>query len=880
MRYTGSFSDIMERRVTVEIITSDGIAQDRPLGSGSILFSDDPVSTTSSYNGPDDVLERESCTLRFLIRNACPDLFGKDWCDTKVTVTREGVEIFKGYAMPFSYTQPYNELYDEIQIECHDLLGVLQGLKYGCVGRPGVDYSALVESACVLDFDSIIIAILSEIDEGDYIYDDSRRPDSTEGSTDLLSSISVDERLFYGSGEDDVWTMEEVLTEILRYLNLKICRHNGTFHIHAADSVWGTPRRVQISRSNVWGSDASLTYPEMYNRISVRAELSPVEELVSDPLAKEDTVSVYPKSTLWCTEYMAFNGWDFMRICGLSVSPDPLVYKGWRRDYWVKVLDHPNWTFSTYNTAVAVPHQDFYATHFRPGIDDQSEAINRLGYGGACCLVELTHGQQDYDRNDNGIASDSDTDRYLLIGVGGDGISTPALSEEELNSHQQELMRSAPLATFESGELSLSPVDANTTRYLVISGTIRMNPVHNTTMTWRGMKNREYRPYIPEDYETSEEEASAADAKNKRYFARRYWKGDPAVDNDESLTNFLPRLIPPVDDDYYNKLEFKYSAQGEEGEEGDRVSDLPLIACMLIVGDKCLVQHPATSVDRWSDSIVTDNANPGSEFSWEPYKTLEECGGDKTEYFAQSFWLGIDPAIGDFIIGPEHDIRNNIHYKVGLGVSGMAIPVKQSDQLKGKVTFHILGPYNQVWDEITRRHPTFFRHTQWTSNSLCLLEYVSSIWIKDFEIRIVSDNAGDEPEEGDIVYISDTTESFINEKEEEVMRVNSALTDAERRILGVPDTVSLSTVQKGDEGLLSIYDAVNEKEDKPECLYVDWFFREQSRQRVQLTQGMKDFNLTRCDEYEHPAMPGKLFRCVGISRNLREASASVILEEK
>ena len=114
---------------------------------------------------------------------------------------------------------------------------------------------------------------------------------------------------------------------------------------------------------------------------------------------------------------------------------------------------------------------------------------------------------------------------------------------------------------------------------------------------------------------------------------------------------------------------------------------------------------------------------------------------------------------------------------------------------------------------------------------------------------------------------------------EQVMRVNSALTDAERRMLGVPDTVSLSTARLDGKGLLTVYDAVNDKEDKPEALYVDWHFREESRQRVRLEQGLKDTGISRNGTYSHPALPGKEFRCAGISREVKEASARVILEE-
>ena len=41
------------------------------------------------------------------------------------------------------------------------------------------------------------------------------------------------------------------------------------------------------------------------------------------------------------------------------------------------------------------------------------------------------------------------------------------------------------------------------------------------------------------------------------------------------------------------------------------------------------------------------------------------------------------------------------------------LSLKKGDRVSGQVKFMILGPVNTVWDEITRRHPTFFRHTRW-----------------------------------------------------------------------------------------------------------------------------------------------------------------------
>ena len=54
---------------------------------------------------------------------------------------------------------------------------------------------------------------------------------------------------------------------------------------------------------------------------------------------------------------------------------------------------------------------------------------------------------------------------------------------------------------------------------------------------------------------------------------------------------------------------------------------------------------------------------------------------------------------------------------MNLDAKGTAIPIKKSDALSGAVVFRILGPVNLTWNDITRRHPSFWRHTKWYNNT-------------------------------------------------------------------------------------------------------------------------------------------------------------------
>lgn len=290
---------------------------------------------------------------------------------------------------------------------------------------------------------------------------------------------------------------------------------------------------------------------------------------------------------------------------------------------------------------------------------------------------------------------------------------------------------------------------------------------------------------------------------------------------------------------------------------------------MLIIGDKCVVEEG-------------DGGSPGN-FKWEKYFPREKCASDDV-YYQQSFTIGFNPKIGDKLIGRKFDIQNNISYKMGIDVEGMAIPIRKSDKVSGQVKFMILGPVNATWENITRRHPTFFRHTKWTSNTISLLANVSSILIEDFQVKAYSDNGMTErPGDSDIVYMSDDKQQFVNRKDDIEFKINSALTSEECRQLGVAQGVCMSTplnLLTGD-GVVNIYDHTTGRQAKPEQLYVDSYYNEYHQPRILMTQKLtdkKEQRVSTFNHYRHPAL-GKYFFVQGITRNLESGEAEMALKE-
>ena len=283
---------------------------------------------------------------------------------------------------------------------------------------------------------------------------------------------------------------------------------------------------------------------------------------------------------------------------------------------------------------------------------------------------------------------------------------------------------------------------------------------------------------------------------------------------------------------------------------------------MLVIGDKCVVE--------------TGTAGQVSDFEWKTYKTREQCANDD-EYYQQSFTIGFDPKIGDKLIGTEFNLQNNIDYTLGISAEGIAIPIKMDDQVSGQVKFMILGPVNTTWDEVTRRHPTFFRHTKWGSSTVPLLAHVSSIIIQQFEVKVYSDNGlVDGNKDNDLIYMSNTAENYVNKKDDLEMKINSALTSSECQELGISDSVKMSTPLNTTTklGLLNIYDYGKSETAKAEQLYVDRYYNEYHAPRVEMEQKLMDNGISIFNHYTHPAI-GKEFFVQGIGRNLMEGYADL-----
>ena len=886
----GHFYNQKEERIEVHILTGGDRTKETVIGekNGELSFTDDPVELTSQVNDTFDHLLCQQATVRLLARNFVPDFFCASCRDAVVNIYREGKCLFAGFIEPQSYSQGYNEEFDEIELSCIDALTALQYAKYRDVGSLGVLYNVVKAEAEQRTF----LAMLKEIFGGvtaeldivggnamRYLYDGSKAVDDLAGNHyAIFGQLTVSELLFLGDEEDDVWQQDEVLEEILKYLNLHFVQDGFTFYLFSWESVKGDERiywrdlltgasvttarqTTDIVTGLVTDTDTTISVGEVYNKIMLTAKVESMESVIESPLDNDLLKSPFSNKQKYMTEYSsdgegskAINAFDAM-----THGQETSYSGGCVTDWYVQMMNNSQWLFPKSGSGNLMEE---YCSEGR----NQHILPNWLAKNQGAAIIALGKVEKKTDGKDNSPTSKVEMTNYLVVSVNGNCDDKEATTYPNTNSLKAGIPRAVYNGSMTGGVFS--PTDEGTTNYIVLSGKLVLNPVMALTNTYKAIYNYDGGIWGNIFSGINKWSGMTVPSRNNgdgRYYTQQWWKAatpnETVVWDMETAHGFVP-----FTDTGPQLYEFKYSAIGDGS---DHISKVGMLACMLIIGDKCVVE-------KGTEGQVTD-------FEWQKYKTLEECSNED-EYYQQCFTIGFDPKIGDKIVGTKFDLQNNVNYELGIDAEGIAIPIKKADKVSGRVKFMILGPVNALWDVVTRRHKTWFRHTKWNSTTIPLLAHVSSIMVEQFEVKIYSDNGlVNNTGDNDLVYMSDTKESFVNVKDDIEMKINSALTAAECQALDVTDSVKMSTPLNTltGEGLLAVYDYSRGMSAKPEQLYVDYYYKEWHAPRVVMTQKLTDTDggiVSLFAHYRHPMMD-KTFFVQGISRNLEEGYAEMTLKE-
>ena len=204
----GSFLSQQSDTITVHIVTGNDRTQTIEIGTekADVYFSEDPAEIENEVNDTFDVLLRNSAKIRLLCGNLIKDLFSTSCRDAVVNIYKNDTCIFAGFIEPQTLSQPYNDRWDELELNCIDALSALQYSKYKNVGALGVIYAFVKAEATQRSFYDIATEILQGVTGGldilgnqniKFWYDGSKAVDAqTANRYQVFKQLSISDLLF------------------------------------------------------------------------------------------------------------------------------------------------------------------------------------------------------------------------------------------------------------------------------------------------------------------------------------------------------------------------------------------------------------------------------------------------------------------------------------------------------------------------------------------------------------------------------------------------------------------------------------------------------------------------------------------------------------
>ena len=625
---------------------------------------------------------------------------------------------------------------------------------------------------------------------------------------------------------------------------------------------------ISIGLEDWGGNSTSITIDEVFNQLVLTCNLEDLETVVDSPLEEETLTSPYDKKVLWATEYVSSGeGESALNGCFDMIETGSTRYDGATSfEHYLRLKKSNIWKLNG---------DKYVDTSY-----DQAYIMKRARAGSCLAfLAGMGNIERVANKQDNAVKNDIKLTDYLVISVNGNMINKDVEESESIlqpNTYHRwpsdnVINNAQPIAEYVGNLTSthLSPVDSQTTNYLVIKAEFTMVPAANHAMVSPGtfwplfnfppeilgytenepIYSTEPKAGVAYDYGTLKQQIR----QDRGGLWDKLWhRTRPISDNTDGAYYFVKfydnngmtertavgaqnESIYPYNSkwDRMKYLKYSYSSYGDET---DMLHKLNILCCRLSVGDKYCVE------------IFHNNAP--STFEW---RRLEDC--PVVTYQGQKIiknfiYIGPNPKIDDNIIDMSKSwkIANNINYKMNLEGEGMAIPVKYSDQLSGPVKFEILGPVNSMWAEIVREHPSFWKHTAWHTDSYGVLANTECILVKDFTIEVQSDNGLNESieEERDLIYQTAENPIYISKKDDIEFDICTQLTAEEAKEKGVNTLPKKNNAFVGDEAVRSLYNVNTANSGKAEELYLTDYYREycEPQTSVETTlQGLKHWTI-------------------------------------
>ena len=892
---TGQFRDSNNVLITVNIDVTENIVIGDENSNHHVKFAGNPVEITCDMEDTFQHVIKQSARITLMTKTYLGGiLFGNNPRSIPVEILRGNTCIFSGFVEPNTYSQPFNRIWDEFTINCVDSLSTLQYFKYKFINT--VEYDSLKSTADTVSFSSILRSCLQGVINGGVYYDRSKGV-SSDRCTSVFTDLQLNELAILGDDYSDVWDCEECLTQLLQYLNLHIVQIGRDFFLFDWENVkngslsWSdvftggsitTPSSyVSIVGASHASSNSSLSVADVYSTVQVECDLQSQDTVIESPLDDSYLTSHWSGKQLYMQEFISEGeGHNAQDAFAAMLRGEPTDYSEAKVIEWYfQVIESANWRMYINGSNLL---ETIYAKSGEKYINQHAVAKYVQQHDFTPGLFRFGSIERKAEATDNSPVNKITLDPYLYISVNGNENHTES-GHLPSDSDLQDRIEQSPHSMIEyvgntSGG-SFSPTDDKTTNYLVFSGKILLQARQWETDRYAYVKNwadrisstPSHEPYTAGSVDGYWHDTVPSEHNGDgRYYTRKFYQATHPTD----AATVLPgvNLMPWPKDKGNRKLQYNYSA---DGDGTDKYSKVDVLECELIIGNKRCVE---IDKDMYGNSrFVWVDVESGVSQTY-----VDENGVTQT-YLKKTIALGINPKIGDYLIGEEFDIQNTVDYTMNLSdAEGTAIPIKQSDALTGAVVFRILGPVNNTWNEITRRHPTAFRHTKWYDNTKFILAACENIIVKDFECKVYSDNGGNTIDgDNDLIYMSDEQRTFFKRKDDITFKIITQLSSDECYEKGISNGINVNAVTDAttDLPLKELYNATTGEMAKPEEHYVDQYYRAYSRARLIYETDLHDGDdISFFNRYFSTGL-GKGFFVQALGRSLKFNIASLKLKE-
>lgn len=861
------------------------------IGEDGIYFAGNPFETTCEIEDNFDSIIKQTAVLRLVVDKYVGNIFfSYGMRESRIIVKREDQVIFSGFLTMNVYNQPFNTDADIMEIQCIDKLSSINNYNYNNTFPE--TYKTHKVDATVVSFRKVLYDALYGL-SGNIWYDCSKSVDGERWDR-VFDDIGVGENVFYGDDFDGMMTREDSLIQILQYLNLHIVQHKEDFYIFDWESIkkgnttwkcltdaeetdnYGGVAKILTGDMHM-AMDTQISIGDVYSQVQVNCEVDEAEDLLADMFDDEDLKSYFNNCQLYMTEYISEgNGSTAQDAFKDIINNRSNTYESCSMvDWYAQSMYNDNWTMTPNN-----PIKYDISEGGRYLNQDQifTNAKNNSLSAGIFNIGKV-------ERKGTEIANGDpvpklDLKSYLYITINGNedkGVTTMKPNDAMIDAAEPIVVYSGNTATG-----AFSPVDYETTNYLVFEGKIELQPIQKESgRILAGIINA---------YNTVPSENND----DGRFYSRKWYKFLDCMDKEPTSASWTSNgtygynyseetnktysgaglMMPAKDksfdtskvDKHEDPFKFDFSA---EGDATDRIRKVPVLECSLRIGDKKLVEY----------NIKEDGS---SDFGWfkdgqEPFKVFN---GKTLNVKATTFTLGFNPAIGDVILGKEFPIQNTVDFRMNIDAKGTAIPITKDDALSGDIDFKILGPCTTVWNQVIRIHPSFWRHTSWEQDCLPILAFTENIIISEFSMKVVSDKAlSNTEEDNDLMYIAQETDYNFNTKHETDFGIITQLDSATAKAKGIKAGIYLNAAVNNltGEPLESLF-SKKEGEKKAEEHYVYDNLEDWKNSRVTLEMTLHDDDIDFRDRFGSIPLK-KSFTILGVNRNLKNHTAKLSLRE-